>query len=154
MNQELTQKHNSSLHRLYKSFSPASRAVIILSIPFTLIDAIHYFTAGAALLISFPFLVVIYLICGGLAARFAYQESKDTTRLPRIGLSAGWKLCLTSTVINVLISIILGLASLGVSTLSGAFAFCLYVPFHALVSILVGWTGGWLYRQYVQRLNS
>jgi len=151
MNAILIKFRGSSLHRLYRSFTPASRAVILFALPFMVVDAIHYFTAGTALIISFPLLALVYLACGALAAGFARHDGQGGGSLPGVGRSAGLRLWLTSTVVNILISLLLGFFSLGISTLMGTVALCLYVPFHALISVCCGWLGGWLYQEYIRR---
>lgn len=145
---------SSTISDLYRSFSPASRAVLIFAIPFIFVDAIHYYTAGSAIILSFPLLTLIYLLCGGLAAKFAQLDGIEVAKLSSTGRSAGIRLWLTSTIINTLISLVLGFASLGLTVLAGAVYLCLFAPFHALGSALLGWFGGWLYQQVTQRTAS
>ena len=154
MDQDIRKFKESPHFYLYRSFTPASQAAILFAIPFTLVDAIHYYTAGTALVFSLPLLVLIYLLCGALAAKIAYQDALDVNKLPPIGRSAALRLWLTSTVLNTLIAVIFGIVSLGVTLLSGAVYLCLFAPFHALGSALVGWLGGWLYQQYVLRTSA
>ena len=154
MNQVMTKLKESSLVNLYESFTPASRAVILFAIPFTMVDAVHYYTAGTTLIFSFPLLALFYLLCGGLAAKIAYQDARDAAKLPTAGRSAGLRLWRTSTVINTLIAVILGFVSLGATLLGGAVYLCLFAPFHAIGSALIGWFGGWLYQQYLRRISS
>ena len=52
----------------WRSFSPAGQAVLCFAAPFTLLDALHYYSAGTALLLSFPLVLSAYLLCGALAA--------------------------------------------------------------------------------------
>ncbi len=153
MNQVMNKFQGSPLSGLYNSFTPASRSAILFAIPFTVVDAIHYYTAGTALIFSLPLVVLIYLLCGALAVKIAHQEGQEMKVLSSIGRSAAVRLWLTSTVINTLISVLLGFTSLGLTLLSGAFYLCLFAPLHALGSALVGWLGGWLYQQYVLRTN-
>jgi hypothetical protein len=141
----------SPIFRLYKSFTPASRAAILFVIPFTLVDAIHYFTAGTALIFSFPLLALIYMACGAVAARMARIDGLLPEGLPRQGGSSALRLMLTSTIINTLVSLILGFFSLGATLIGGLVYLCLFMPFHALGSYLAGRLGGWLYQQYVNR---
>jgi len=154
MNQAMTKLKQSPLKILYESFTPASRAAILFAIPFTVVDAIHYYTAGTTLIFSFPLLALIYLLCGGLAAKITYQEALDSDKLPAAGSSAGLRLWLTSTVINTIVVMILGFASLGVTLLGGAVYLCVFAPFHALGSAMVGWLGGWFYQQYAWRTKN
>jgi hypothetical protein len=141
MNTEMNKSNGSSISRLFFSFTPASRAVILFAVPFTLVDALHYYTAGTALIFSLPIVIIIYLYCGAQAAKFAHLDGQDLEALPRIGRSAGLRLWLTSTVINTLLAIILGFASFGFSLLGGAAYLCLFAPLHAIGSALVGWLG-------------
>jgi len=154
MTQLMSTLKNSKFYNLFCSFSPASRAVILFALPFTLVDAVHYYTAGSALIFSLPLLGLFYLLCGALAARFARQDELDPGKLPATGRSAGLRLWLTSTVINTLLAIILGFTSLGLSLLSGAVYLCLFAPLHALGSALIGWLGAWVYQQYITRISA
>jgi hypothetical protein len=154
MNQVMIKLQNSTLKNLYDSFSPASQAAILFAVPFTLVDAIHYYTAGSALIFSIPLLVLIYLLCGALAAKFACQDEQELSKLPGVGRSAGVRLWLTSTLINTLLAVIVGLTSLGITLLGGAVYLCLFAPLHALGSALIGWIGGWIYQQYIKRTGA
>jgi hypothetical protein len=145
--QKVTNDLKSAIARLYHSFTPASRAVILFTLPFALLDAIHYYTAGTGLLVTLPLLLVAYLACGSLAARIAAREGQEMSAFPRIGASAGIKLWLASTLINTLVSLLLGFATLGGTLLSTAVYLCLFAPLHALGSVLIGWLGGGLYRR-------
>lgn len=151
MNQFKTKFQSSSIHRLYHSFTPASRAAILFALPFTLIDAIHYYTAGTALVFSFPLLALIYMICGAVAVKIATSEGVETDRITQVGRSAGWRLWLVSTITNTLIATLLGFVSLGGTLASGVVYLCLFAPFHAVGSVLASSLGGWLYQQYVRR---
>ncbi|MHC1733392.1 MAG: hypothetical protein AB9888_15345 [Bacteroidales bacterium] len=143
-----------SIYKLFNSFTPASRAVILFAIPFTIVDAVHYYTAGGALVFSLPLLLVSYLLCGVLASKFARQDEQELSEWPGVGRSAGLRLWLTSTVINTLLAIFLGFVSLGATLLTGVVYLCLFAPIHLLGSVLVGQLGGWLYQQIVQRTSA
>lgn len=153
MNQVMSIFQESRFSALFASFLPASRVALLLALPFTIVDAIHYFTAGTALAFSIPLLVVIYILCGSIAAQIAHREGKDLGSLPREGRSAALRLWLISTLINTLLSVILGFASLGATILSGTIYLCLLGPFHALGSAIAGWFGGWLYKGYTDRTS-
>jgi len=153
MNTDTNKFKASSIYKLYNSFGPVSRAVILFVIPFTLVDALHYYTAGSALVFSFPVLIVIYLLCGAQAAKFAQFDGEDPKPQPAIGRSAGFRLWLSSTIINTILAIILGVASFGFSLLGGAAYLCLFAPLHALGSALVGWLGAWIYLEYQKRIT-
>lgn len=153
MNAGLARFNESWLGKLYHSFSPASRAVIWLALPFTLLDALHYYTAGAALIFSLPLLMLIYFLCGSLAARLECVEGAQSKDLPRIGQNAAVRLWLISTVINTLLAFVLGLTSLGITIVSSAFYLCL-APIHLAGSALIGRLGGWIYQKLYQRTGS
>ncbi len=153
MSQVMSKIQGSSGMRFYRSFSPASRAALLFALPFMLVDAIHYYTAGTALLLSFPLVALLYFTCGMLAAKLAKREGQEAGSLPRVGRSATLRLWLISTVLNTLVSVLLGFASLGVTMLGGALYLCLFAPLHALGSALVGWLGGWVYQQYAWRIQ-
>lgn len=132
---------NSKLRRFFNSFSPSSRAALILSVPFTLIDAIHYYTAGTAIAISLPLLLVIYLACGFLAARFSIAEGQSETQARKSGFSAGIKLWATSTIINTLVSVFAGTLSLGLTLVLGIPYLLLCGPVLLALGGLAGWLG-------------
>lgn len=143
----------SRLFRLYSSFSPAGRAVIAFAIPFTVLDSVHYYTAGSALIFSFPIMMGIFAWCGGVAAKFASREGGSGKNLSLAGRSAGLRLWLTSTIINTVVALLLGFPSFGATVISGAVFLCLLAPFYAVSGAVAGWLGGWLYQQYLQRTD-
>lgn len=153
MNQVLTQFDDSSFNHSIQKFSPSTRAALLFAIPFTVVDAIHYYTAGTAIILSFPILILFYLLCGALAAKFSFQDQQEGSNLTRAGSSAGVRLWLISTVANSLVAVILGFASIGITLLSGTAYLCLCAPLHAIGSAVVGGLGGWIYQQWHQRTS-
>ena len=151
MDERKSRFKGTAVFRLYRSFSPASRAAILFTIPFTLVDAIHYYTAGTSLLLSFPLVVLIYLACGVVAARMATQDNPTADKLFRVGGMAGLRLWLTSTAINTLISVLLGFVSLGITIVGTILYLCFSAPLHALGSWLIGGIGGWIHQQIMER---
>jgi hypothetical protein len=154
MNQQESNFHDTYISRLYRSFTPASRAAILFIIPFTVLESAHYLTAGSALIFSFPLVFLIYLLCGMLAAKIARQEGQDDSKLPSNGHSAALRLWLSSTVINLLISLLLGFTTLGISFIGGLIYLCLLGPLHALGSAITGWLGAWVYQQLANRSST
>ena len=149
---ELTNRfRETAVFRLYRSFSPASRAAILLTIPFTLVDAIHYYTAGTALVVSFPLVILVYLVCGITAGRMATRDDPTADKLFRVGGMAAFRLWLTSTVINVLISVLLGFVTVGATVVATTAYLCLSAPLHAMASWVIGGTGGWLHQEIRER---
>lgn len=153
MNQLSGKIQETFIYKFYRSFSPASRAAILFTIPFTILDAVHYFTAGSALIFSFPLVIAIYLLCGMLAANIARQEGQEYHELPKNGKNAAFRLWIVSTAINLLISLLLGFTTFGIGFLGGLLYLCLLGPFHALGSAVIGWIGAWLYQQLHKRTN-
>jgi hypothetical protein len=151
MDRENLQSKLVPLANLFTSFSPASRAALLFSLPFAALDALHYLTAGSALVLSLPLVMLFYLGCGALAAKLALNQGQDFSRLAREGLSAGLRLFLLSTAINLVAGVLLGVASLGATLAGGLVYLCLVGPVHAIGSLLLGWAGAWLYGQIARR---
>lgn len=150
-NQVLNSIRESRAYALYESFSPASQAAILFAIPFTVVDALHYYTAGTALIISLPVLAVIYVLCGASAARIALARGRQDLSLPRTGGLAALRLWLISTAVNSLIAILLGFTTVGLTLLSGAFYLCLSAPLQIVGSVALGILGGWIQKEIARR---
>lgn len=139
--------------RFFRSFSPGSRAAALAALPFTCVDAVHYYTAGTALALSLPVLLLLYTLCGALAAHFAQNEGQSPGEARRAGFGAGVKLWLCSTLTNVLISAAVGVASLGVTLLLGIPYLLLCAPVLLLAGGLCGLLGASLYLSARGRLG-
>lgn len=144
---------NSNVYRLYKSFSPSTKAAILLGLPYLLVDAIHYFTAGTALVFSWALLIFLFMYCGMLAAKIGYRTGIPSKELPRHGFLASSKLWVLSTILNSLVALLAGTASLGVTMLLSIPYLVLCTPFIFIVSGVCGWTGAILARSYYQRVG-
>ena len=143
----------SHLARLLQSFEPSTRAALTLLIPYAIIDAMHYFTAGSALVFTTPVIIIIYLWCGFIAARISFTANGDMDQLPQQGFKAGLKLWLFSTVINALIAIAIGVASLGATLLLGIPNLLICGPVFLVGSGIIGWAGGWITKAYYRRIS-
>ena len=154
MNQRLDRLQNSSFAAFYRSFSPAGRAVIWFLLPFTLLDAAHYYSAGAALIFSFPLLLSASLLCGALPAYLSHQQGLPVKQVLQSAWRAGFQLWLASTIANTFLILVLGVASLGAILLSSAIYLCLAAPLQVFGSSLAGWLGGWLCVQFLSRSNT
>ena len=143
----------SKLLRLYDSLAPQTKAVVNLGFPFLVIDGIHYYTAGSTIAFSLPILLLIFLYCGMTAARFAYLANEDLDRLPSIGFRAGMQLWFLSTILNAALAIVIGAASLGMTTLLGIPYLLFCGPVLFLLSGFLGWVGAYLSKLYYQRMK-
>ncbi len=81
MNEITSSLQNSGVSRFWSSLTPSTQAALALALPYTLVDALHYYTAGSALVFSFPILIILYLWCGSLAARFASSSLSEKSEL-------------------------------------------------------------------------
>ena len=141
----------SDLYRFLSSFSPAARGALVMALPYIAVDALHYYTAGAALVLSTPVLVVMYMFTGTLAARFAYRSGAPLAELPAVGARAGVLLWLISTVVNSVIAVLIGAASLGLTLVLGLPFLLICGPALMIGSAIGGGLGGWFYRSYRER---
>lgn len=135
--------------RFIGSFSPATRAAAVLALPFAVVDAVHYYTAGAAVVVSLPLLALLYLACGALAAHFAGREGVSSKR---VGFRAGVMLWAVSTSINTLVGIIAGVLSFGVTALLGIPYLVVCGPAHLAAGGLMGLLGAAIYISLHRRL--
>lgn len=129
----------------FSSLPPYIHAPLIFSIPFIVADFFNYYSAGTALVISLPVLGLIYIICGVLSSKFAADQGRASSELLYIGAFAGLVLWLVSTVVNTIIALILGTATLGTSLLLGIPYLCLCAPLQMVGGGLMGAFGGFLY---------
>ena len=127
---------------------PGVRAVTLFAIPFIAVDIFNYFSAGAALVLSLPILTLMYAGCGALGAKFAGDDGRDSSEFPFLGATAGLSLWLTSTVVNTVVSLIVGTATLGSTLLLGVPYLCLCAPFQLIGGGLMGALGGFLYGRF------
>jgi hypothetical protein len=130
---------------------PNVRAAVLFAIPFIVVDLINYFSAGMGLVISLPILALMYTACGALAAKFAGDDGQNESEFLFIGATSGLLLWLTSTVVNVVISLIVGTASLGTTLLLGVPYLCLCAPAQLIGGGLLGTLGGLLYKMLGNR---
>jgi hypothetical protein len=135
----------SGAARFYNSLAPSTRAALIFSIPFTIVDAIHYYTAGTAVVISLPIVLLVYLVCGVVAAKLALHLVLTQSEIIREGMLAGIKLWGISTLINTIISLIVGAASLGATLFLGIPYLCLCAPVYAVGGALTASVGSYAY---------
>lgn len=145
MSERIAQLRGSRAATFFNSFSPSSRAALIFAIPFTILDAIHYYTAGTALVFSLPLVILIYLSCGAVAGKLAFTDDSEKSELIKVGAAAGVKLWFMSTVFNVVISLVLGISSFGVTLILGIPYLCLCAPIAAAGGTFIAGLGSYLY---------
>lgn len=129
----------------FNRFSASTKAALIFAVPFTIVDAVHYYTAGTALVVSLPLVILMYLSCGALAGKFAAAGSAAGSEMSRIGAAAGAKLWLFSTVVNSVIGVVIGATSFGVTLFLGIPYLCLCAPVLAAGGMILGTMGARLY---------
>ena len=153
MNEFTSTLQKSGINRFWKSFAPSTQAAIALALPYTLVDAVHYFTAGSALVFSFPILIILFLWCGALAARFSSGDGYLAEQWPAYGFKAGITLWLISTLVNALIAVLVGVASLGLTVVLGVPYLLLCGPVFLVASGAGGWLGARGYAAIRQRIE-
>lgn len=132
----------SPVKNSWQRLPPAVQAALVFALPFIVADFFNYYSAGAALVISFPILILLYTGCGALACHFAAGQTHSNAYL---GATGGLLLWLTSTVVNTVIGLIIGTASLGTTLLLGVPYLCLCAPVQLIGGGLFGAFGGLLY---------
>ena len=123
---------------------PYVSAALIFAIPFMVVDFFNYYSAGTALVLSTPLLAIFYTACGAVAGKFAGDRDLSPNFL-LTGAFAGIILWLVSTVVNTIISLIVGAASLGTTLLLGIPYLCLCAPLQLVGGGLMGGLGGFIY---------
>lgn len=124
---------------------PSILAALIFALPFMAIDFFNYYSVGTALALSTPVLAILYAACGALAGKLALDRGGSAPNYLVIGATAGIILWLVSTVINTIISLIIGTASLGTTLLLGIPYLCLCAPLQFIGGGLMGAFGGFIY---------
>lgn len=153
MNEFTSSLQNSGINRFWSSLAPSTRAALALALPYTLVDAVHYYTAGSALVFSLPILIILYLWCGALAARFSSAGGHAADQWPTHGFKAGITLWLISTLVNALIAVLVGVASLGLTLALGVPYLLLCGPVFLVISGLGGWLGARGYGAVSRRIE-
>lgn len=131
----------------FGNLPPIIRAAAICAIPFIVADFFNYYSAGTALVLSLPILALIYAGCGALASKFELEEGGLVSGALYTGAKAGLTLWLTSTIVNTLISLIIGAASFGATLVLGIPYLCLCAPLQLLGGGLMGALGGFVYEK-------
>ena len=129
----------------WDALAPNVKADLILLLPFILADFFNYYSAGAALIISGPIMFIIYLVCVTLCGYFALNQGRTGTQILALGAFAGAGLWMASTILNTIIGLFLGTASLGATLIMGIPYLCLCAPFNLIGGALIGAFGAWFY---------
>ena len=146
MNDEGDNIDSSGVRGFLGRFPPYVAAALIFALPFIVVDFFNYYSAGAASILSFPVLALLYALCGALAAHLAASGSElQPGVLARTGAITGVTLWFFSTVVNTIISLLIGGASLGVTLFLGVPYLCCCAPLELAGGALTGAVGGLLY---------
>jgi len=135
----------------WDNLSPNLKSNLIFLLPFIFADFFNYYSAGVALIISGPIMLLLYLGSGAVSAYFALRQGRSTSELPAMGAVTGAGLWLGSTIVNTLIGLILGTASLGTTLLLGVPYLCLCAPFNLVGGAVAGAIGAWLYALFIRQ---
>ncbi len=137
----------------WSSWHPSLRAALIFTVPFIIVDFFNYYSAGTALAISCPIQFLIYGACGALAGKLGSDDSDSPVNPMISGAMAGAGLWTISTVVNTLVSLVLGTLSVGVTLLLGVPYICICAPVLLVFGSLTGLLGAIIYTS-VFRKNS
>ncbi|MBN1874683.1 MAG: hypothetical protein JXA33_10670 [Anaerolineae bacterium] len=132
----------------WKQLPPSVRAALSFALPFILADFFNYYSAGTALAISLPLLIILYIACGALSGKFSADDGRPSSEYLRSGALAGLTLWLLSTVTNTLLSLIVGTLSLGITLVMGVPYLCLCAPVQLIGGGLFGGLGGLLFGRF------
>jgi hypothetical protein len=136
---------SSRIVSFFSGLRPSLRAALLFAIPFMVVDFFNYYSAGTALVLSLPFLAILYTACGALASKYAARQGRTSSEFLLIGAMGGLALWLASTIVNTVISLIIGTASLGTTLLLGIPYLCLCAPIQLIGGGLMGGLGGFIY---------
>ena len=144
MNDYIDDRRNSGF---LSGLSPIIRAVLICLLPFATIDFANYYTFGLSTILTCVFMLLIYAGCGALCVKFTYDAGQNKPMYIE-GAKAGALLWLLSVLVNVLIGLVLGTASLGGTLLLGLpYLFCL-APFFLVMGGVAGGIGATLFERF------
>lgn len=135
----------------WASLAPNLKADLILVLPFVFADFFNYYSAGIALVISGPIMLLIYLGSGVLCSFFALRQGRSRSQLPALGALTGAGLWLMSTIVNTILGLLLGTLSLGTTIVLGLPYLCLCAPVNLIGGALAGALGAWLYTLFASR---
>jgi len=103
------------------------RAALIMALGLLILNIITFLTAGAGGVVSIPLLALVYVGGGVLSAMFA--NSDGDARTPVVsGVLAGVSLWVISFLIDVVLSLVLAIPSLGLNLLLDVPYLCLCGP--------------------------
>jgi len=135
----------------WSNLSPNLKSDLIFLLPFIFVDFFNYYSAGAALIISGPIMLLLYLGSGALCSFFALRQGRNTSELAALGAVTGAGLWLVSTIVNALVGVIVGTASLGATLLLGVPYLCLCAPINLIGGAIAGAIGAWLFSILINR---
>lgn len=142
---------NNPRRRSFASSIPGPvRAALIVSVGLLILNGITFLTAGTGAALSIPLLGLVYLGCGILAARLDATAGTNRTSVAA-GATGGAALWVISFLTNLLLTLLLGAPSLGISLLVGIPYLCLCSPVEFLLGGILGSFGGLIYGLFSSR---
>lgn len=134
----------------FARLSPPVRAAVIVSVVMLVLNLITFLTGGAGLALSLPLQLIVYGICGGLAAKFNVDDQGSASHIVA-GAISGLVLAGISFLVNVILTLILGAPSLGISLVVGVPYLCLCGPLQVIFGGLLASFGGFVYGLFAGR---
>lgn len=129
------------------------RAALFVSVGLLILNAITFLTAGTGAALSLPLLGLVYLSCGILAARLDADAESNRSAVTA-GAMGGAVLWVISFLTNLVLTLLLGAPSLGISLLVGIPYLCLCSPVELLLGAILGSFGGLIYGLFRSRRSS
>lgn len=129
------------------------RAALFVSLALLVLNAITFLTAGTGAALSLPLLGLVYLGCGVLSAYLSAEAGESPASIVA-GAMGGAALWIISFVVNIVLTLLLGAPSLGLSLLVGVPYLCLCSPVELLLGALLGTFGGFVYGLFDGRSGS
>lgn len=120
------------------------RAALAVAIGLLILNVITFITAGSGAAISLPLQALVYLGSGVLGARFGADDHDGREPIVN-GALAGLTLWGFSFLIDIVLTLLLSVPSLGISLVVGVPYLCLCGPTELVGGTIIGSFGGFLY---------
>lgn len=138
----------------WASWNPSIRAALIFALPFGIVDFFNYYSAGVAIAISCPIMILMYAGCGAVAFKLSTDGDVSSGNPMVAGALAGACLWLISTVVNSLISLILGTVTVGMTLILGVPYILCCAPGFLLLGGCLGALGAMGYSAFFHKRDS
>jgi len=124
---------------------PAVWAALLVWLLYLVLAVVDALTLGLSFPFTWLFQMGLCLVAGALAGWLNDRQPTATTRYGRLGAIAGLLVPVFSTLTVLLLGLVLGFSTLGLSLAGGALA-CICLPVTLHVALGAGWLGGWFYK--------